>query len=701
MLTIFQNLLSSRAFIPHGHCYLWKTQLVLLNVISDSLIGLAYYSIPFLLVYIVRKRGDLPFNSIFFLFGGFIIACGTGHLMDIWTLWYPTYWLSGSVKAVTAAISVATGVVLISITPQILAIPSNAQLEEANRKLEKEIIERQQAQKELQQLTLALEDRVEQRTAELTQTLQSLQQAQVQLLQSQTMLRHANEELEIRVEQRTAELKEAKTAADAANTAKSEFLANMSHELRTPLNGILGYAQILLRDKQATSRQKDGISIIHQCGNHLLTLINDILDLSKIEAHKMELQSKGVHFPSFLQGVVEICRIRAEQKDIDFIYLSTPTLPEGIIADDKRLRQVLINLLGNAIKFTDRGAVTFKVEIMGNGKSEQSLINNYQLPITKIKFSIEDTGVGMSLEQLDKIFMPFEQIGDNHRKSEGTGLGLAISNKIVNIMNSSIQVQSQLGVGSIFSFEVDLPLSGDWIKLATTEGGKNIIGYSGEKKTILIIDDKWENRGVIVNLLEPIGFFVQQAENGQQGLNLAAQIKPHLIITDLSMPVMNGFEMLKYLRSVEELKNLRVIVSSASVYEIDRQQSLDAGGDDFLPKPVQTDELFQMLEKHLKITWEYEQTPAGCKEVAGQVSTVATMQAPTNIPGSEIAVPSEEDLAILLELAQQGRMKKLIESAKKIEQLDNRYTLFIQQIIQFAKTFQAEKIEILISKYQN
>ena len=168
MLTIFQNLFSSGPFVPHGDCYLWKTQLVLLNVISDSLIALAYFSIPFSLIYVVRKRKDLPFNSIFFLFGGFIVFCGTGHLMDVWTLWYPTYWLSGSLKALTAAISLVTAVVLVSLIPQILALPSNAQLEEANRKLEKEVIERQQAENKLQQLTLALEDRVKQRTSELT-----------------------------------------------------------------------------------------------------------------------------------------------------------------------------------------------------------------------------------------------------------------------------------------------------------------------------------------------------------------------------------------------------------------------------------------------------------------------------------------------------------------------------------------------------
>jgi len=611
--------------------------------------------------------------------------------MDVWTLWHPTYWLSGSFKAITAAISLVTAVVLGLLIPQILALPSNTQLEEANRKLEKEIIERQQAENRLQNLTQALEERVEQRTFELTQTLQDLQQAQIRLLQSEKMLRQTNEELEIRVEERTTDLKAAKMVADAANVAKSEFLANMSHELRTPLNGILGYAQILLRDKQTTSKQKDGISIIHQCGIHLLTLINDILDLSKIEAHKLELHPKALHFPSFLQGVMEISRVRAEQKGIDFIYLHTPELPEGIVTDEKRLRQVLLNLLGNAIKFTDKGTVTFKVEVIAN--SSLLMANSQeQLATNKIKFSIEDTGVGISPKSFDKIFIPFEQVGEQKRRAEGTGLGLSICNQIVNLMGSHIEVQSQLTVGSVFSFEVDFASSPDW-QQQTTITEKKIISYKGQQRTMIVIDDQWENRSVIVRLLEPIGFAIVEARSGHEGLAIATQIQPDLIITDLTLPVMDGYEVLQQIRKSENLKNMRVIVSSALVYEIDRQKSLDAGADDFLPKPLLAEELFQLLEKHLGIEWEYEQTSSTVED------TTSVAQQPTEISSLEIVVPGEEDLAILLELTQLGRMKKLIETAKKIEQLDRRYTRFIQDILKFAETFEAHKIENLISQH--
>ncbi|PSB23270.1 two-component system sensor histidine kinase/response regulator [filamentous cyanobacterium CCP2] len=477
------------------------------------------------------------------------------------------------------------------------------------------------------------------------------------------------------------QLKKSKVAADAANQAKSEFLANMSHELRTPLNGILGYAQILDRSQSWGEKERQGVEIIYQCGTHLLTLINDILDLSKIEARKLELQPHSIHFPAFLQGVIEISRIRADQKGIELVYLPDRHLPEGVEVDEKRLRQVLINLLGNAVKFTDKGSVTFKVAILGVNEST-----------TRIRFQVEDTGVGIAPEAIDKIFNPFEQVGESRRQTEGTGLGLAISQQIVRAMQSQLQVESQLGVGSTFFFEVNLPVATEWRQTMSAFRGQEIIGYQGDRKTILIIDDKWENRSVVVNLLEPIGFTVFEAENGQAGLEKIAELKPDLVITDLIMPVMNGYEMLHALRTSDGLKTAQVIVSSASVSQIDQQQSLDAGGDDFLAKPVQAKELFPLLEKFLKVEWSYVGTEPKPR--------LAAVEAPPHSqPPADLVIPPAHELKQLLKLAQQGRLKALKEEIQRIEQSNPTYVGFAQQIQQWIKTFQAEKIEQFIQSH--
>ncbi|HEY9600922.1 MAG TPA: ATP-binding protein [Allocoleopsis sp.] len=538
-------------------------------------------------------------------------------------------------------------------------------------------------------------------TNELKFLAQSFNQMAQQLQESFTALEKTNSELEIRVEERTVELKEAKVAADAANRAKSEFLANMSHELRTPLNGILGYTQILQRSKNFAEKDFHGLEIIQQCAYHLLTLINDILDLSKIEARKLELYPTDFHFPGFLQGVVEICSIRAQQKGIAFVYQPSPLLPSSIRADEKRLRQVLINLLGNAIKFTETGSVVFQVNIV----EDEDAIAQTPIQHRKIRFQIEDTGIGISPEQLETIFLPFEQVGDGKYRVEGSGLGLAISQKIIQMMGSTIQVKSQLGQGSTFWIDLDVLETAKLTQPVTVRDRTKIISVVGPKRVILIVDDRWENRSVLVNLLEPIGFATVEATDGQEGLDKAVEFKPDLIITDLRMPVLDGFEMMRRLRQLREFKDVPIVVSSASVFESDRQKSLEAGTNDFLPKPVQADELLNTLKQHLRLEWIYEQ--ADEEQTLKERSPDSTLAVPTQgfrstenpLDPSHLVPPPAEELVLLLDWANKGRIKNLLEQAERLEQLDAKFIPFVTELRQLIKSFQVKKIQNFIKQY--
>jgi CheY-like chemotaxis protein len=320
-------------------------------------------------------------------------------------------------------------------------------------------------------------------------------------------------------------------------------------------------------------------------------------------------------------------------------------------------------------------------------ESEENTLNSIQ----KIRFQIVDTGVGMSEKQRQKIFAPFEQVGETKRMAEGTGLGLAISSKIVEMMGSQIRVTSQLGAGSQFWFDLDLPCASEFTLKPTFELKGTIVGFTGNKRKILVVDDRWENRSVIVNLLTPVGFEVVEAVNGAEGLEKVNEFKPDVIITDLVMPVMDGFELLRRLRNTEKLQEIIVIVSSASVFESDQYKSLDAGANAFLPKPVQVSELFELLEKQLGVSWVYTEAMA----------TQSTTQLSPNVSSTEpLVIPPSETLELLYDLAKKGNLKGIIKQAEELKKLDERWVPFAEKVCEMARGFQEKQLRAFLAHYQ-
>jgi signal transduction histidine kinase/CheY-like chemotaxis protein len=505
-------------------------------------------------------------------------------------------------------------------------------------------------------------------------------------------LAQTNVDLEDRVAERTEQLaiaeqaaRQAQHQAEAASQAKSEFLANMSHELRTPLNGILGYAQILQRSHVTPDQRHHYAQVVYQCGQHLLGLIEDVLDLSKIEARRLDLYPQPLALPALLTEVARMCAVRAEQKDLGFVLDLAADLPNFVVADGKRLRQVLLNLLGNAVKFTEVGQVTLRVERLADeGAIAPPLASS--LGDAVLRFVVEDTGVGMTPEQAAKIFDPFEQVGSQAQRDQGTGLGLSIAQRLVQQMGGAITVQSQVGEGSGFEFRVRLPLAeGDMTPPGPGDRPElpaQVVGYVGEPRCILVVDDRAVNRDILATLLEPLGFTVLKAANGYDGLTLARAQLPDLIITDLVMQGMDGLRLIQALRQDPALLETPVIVSSASVLDGDRDASCQAGSQGFLPKPIVFAALIDCLTTHLDLTWlANPQAPALVSKAGGR--------APKRTEAGSLpwTVPPMADLAGVREAIELGDLLGVGQEAQRLADLDRNYQAFCDRLLALVHSF--------------
>ena len=462
----------------------------------------------------------------------------------------------------------------------------------------------------------------------------------------------------------------ARAEAEAANRSKDQFLANMSHELRTPLHAILGYADLVRAGTMPEPTRQEALSTIASSGRHLLSLINDLLDLSRIRSGHLELNPAPVQLAALLEEIAAMVRVEAHGKGLDFHLGALDGLPETVEADGKRLRQILLNLLGNAIKFTDSGGVTLSVQCAPaeSGKVE-------------LRVSVLDTGVGIPAKDTTRIFAPFEQSEEGQKQESGAGLGLAITRELARLMGGDVLLESQPGHGSHFRFTVKLPVV--HAQQPAIPSSNPAIGYIGVRRTVLVVDDQEENRRLLRQLLEQLGFGVMLARGGKEAVASARANRPDLIVMDLRMPEMDGVEAAHAIRDTPGLEKVFIVAASASSVDLARAQADRKTFAACLSKPFQTQDLLNAIQRSLALSWRY----ADASNAAGDHA---------DDEHADTVAPSRAALEELLELARMGKLVRVEQIALELEQRDARYGPFGRRLYALARGFEEERLVAIL-----